>query len=288
LQAQRLDNERTAFGSMASRTSTDYSYDDRESVSIGATVRGSPDAALKDSVSRTQKNGTLEIRFGRVKNDPEDVCRQIEEALGGAGLADEQRSAEDIILADEQAKSVAFGARKRAARRMSPAEVERLVNEWLAAGNQIKTQENDRRLRPYRLKSGRLAPGAPHPPGAKLRINARGVKQAAGRDGMKMLPDPDSGEQWPVDDDAGRHRLEFRWARQMLDRDERRLVEKIVLEGAAILTHRAALDTPTLRSALSKLSARYRRHDYEGYVETKLAVERRKAKEWVRSRGHCL
>jgi superfamily II DNA or RNA helicase len=114
---------------MASRTSTDYSYDDRESEPIGATVKGRPDAALKDSVSRTLKNGTLEIRLARVKNDPDDVCSQIEEALGRGSLADEKRSDEDIILAHEQAESAALGARKRTSRHMSPAEVERLVDQ---------------------------------------------------------------------------------------------------------------------------------------------------------------
>ena len=152
---------------------------------------GRPDAAFKDSVSRTlNENGTREIRFGRVENDPDDVCCQIEEALGGKGLADEQRLGVDVSMAYEEAKSVALDARRRTARRMSPAEVERLIDEWLVAGNEVKTKENDPRLRPYRLKSGRLAPGAPHPPGEKLRINARGLKQAAGRDGKKSFPTP--------------------------------------------------------------------------------------------------
>jgi len=284
LQAQQFVNERGTFSSMASRTSTDFRYDDLESEPIGAAVRGRPDAAFKDSVSRTlNEKGTREIRFGRVENDPDDVCCQIEEALGGKGLADEQRLGVDVSMAYEEAKSVALDARRRTARRMSPAEVERLIDEWLVAGNEVKTKENDPRLRPYRLKSGRLAPGAPHPPGAKLRINARGVKQAAGMDGMKILPDPESRDQWPVDDDAGRRRLEWRWARQMLDSDDERwFVEHVILYGIEPIAGRETIWIADLRAALGKLNAHYRRHDYEGYVETKLSVERRKAKRCLR------
>ena len=117
-----------------------------------------PTPAFKDSVNRTlNEKGTREIQFGRVENDPDDVCCRIEEALGGKGLADEQRLGVDVSMAYEEAKSVALDARRRTARRMSPAEVERLIDEWLVAGNEVKTKENDPRLRPYRLISGGLA-----------------------------------------------------------------------------------------------------------------------------------
>ena len=114
VQAQRFGSERGAFGSMASWTSTDYSYDDESE------PESEPEGALED--------GTLTIRYGEIENDPSEVCSQIEEALGGSGLADQQRSAEEIIQAHEQAKSANKAARMCAPLRMAPAVVERLVD----------------------------------------------------------------------------------------------------------------------------------------------------------------
>ena len=240
----------------------------------GSQARSHITAALDDQESWSPPGST---------NTGQDATDRIERALTPSGLTDEplpQAQPRGCLVKFDRVAGHRLGWngakwKPVAARRLSPAQVERLVDQFLGP-TQVFNERG--KLLEHRYPDGRVVTFQ-----KPKRVKRERPNMASrAKRGMQELVDPADCTQWPVDDVAGRHRLEHRWALEMLERDERELLEAVVLQG------RHSTDVAGLRRALSKLSVHYRRHDYEAYVDGRLAVEKRKAQIWLTSRGLCL
>jgi len=98
---------------------------------------------------------------------------------------------------------------------------------------------------------------------------------------MKPLADPSANEQWPSDDETGRHRIAWWLARNVMGRDAVSLVEAVVLNG--MQTDKIL----ELRVALAKLAAHYCQAGYQQNLDDYIASEERKANEWLLSSSLC-
>ena len=260
----------------------DWVEEDQECWSAPGTARRSKnfDIIADESVTRTYANGTLHITFkNQVERDPDeetpDVVSRIERSLtpAGDGAADEP--------------SPTRRHPKPVARRtgLSETEVTRMIEQFFGGGGVVRVFDERGKLLEHRDWHGNVLEVFAKLVAPKWKRNSRKLEmESAKKRGMRPLVDPADCTQWPIDDAAGRHRLEHRWAREMLDRVERELVENVICRDREW----QATDVAALRTALSKLSVHYRRHDYEHYVEERLALERRKADEWLTLRGLCL
>jgi hypothetical protein len=257
-------------GFQASSSSTAWSVDDHDEHDGEDQEDRSPpttDRSPNDgSVTRIYACGTLQIAFGEPKRDAnvsDDAVDRIEQALAGAAC--------EPPPTRRHPKPVPRPAG------LSETAVAHLIEQFFTTGGVVRVYDERGKLLEHRDGDGRvLAAFGKRRRRRRKRPTTPGVSR-----GMQELADPADCTWWPVDEVAGRHRLEFRWAREMLDRDERELVEAVICQGLP------TTDAAALRTALGRLSAHYRRHGYEQDVEERYALERRKAKKWLTSRGLC-
>jgi hypothetical protein len=187
--------------------------------------------------------GTLHIVFNAP--NPEDKVNDAVDRID----RDMKRAA---ILDERNPEAVTYWRRKPQPKRMSAETVARLIAEF-----EERTGRTDHRVpSKKRGKRKHMTPGISN--------------------GMQPLTDPSASEQWPCDDEAGRHRIAWRLARKVHG-DEASLVEHVVLHGAP------PEDLARLRAALVKLAAHYRQFDLDDYITS----ERRKANEWLLSSSLC-